>query len=98
MYCRGGLPGSGGLVPFDLPRALGRAADGDLDPPRPHRLGHLALQLDDQQAVLEAGAPPPPEDGEGGGPPRTPPPPPPGGGVAPPAPRPVAGAPPSRTR
>ena len=44
-------------MPFDLPRrALGRAADGDLDPPRPHRLGHLALQLDDQQAVLEAGA------------------------------------------
>src|SRR5215207_4563578 len=56
MSCRGGLPGSGGLVPLDLPCALGRAADGDLDPPRPHRLGHLALQLDNQQAVLEAGA------------------------------------------
>src|SRR5215210_2187564 len=51
-----GLPGSGRLLPFDLPRAPGRAAGGDLDPPRPHGLRHLALQLDRQQAVLEADA------------------------------------------
>src|SRR4028119_544682 len=63
-----GLRGSGRLLPFDLPRALGRAADGDLDLPRPHGLRHLAPQLDRQQAVLEAGAPPPRAARPGGGP------------------------------
>jgi hypothetical protein len=46
------------LVVLDLPRPLARAErlPGprlDLDPARPHRLGHLARQLDRQQPVLE---------------------------------------------